>query len=276
VILWKTPSVLEVESAFFLFSTWNNQWAHFLSELYPRLAFLDRLPTDRPICLPVLENLDPHILALIESRTAQYPQVQLLPIDARTAVRARTLYHVELGTFLGNAGTFQSPFSIQISDSTNAFWKQTLSPAEGSSPAPRSGKLFIGRSGGRSLKNYEAVRSFFVAQGFEEVFPHRLSYAEKVALFRNATHVAGPLSSGFTNVVYCYPQISVLVLANVQRDADTLFTGFCKLMGHKLWFMTGIDSDLRDVNSDYTIDMNVLQTFFHSTFAPKAQGGSLV
>lgn len=104
-----------------------------------------------------------------------------------------------------------------------------------------------------------------MAQGFEEVFPHRLSYAEKVALFRSAAHVEGLLSSGFTNVVYCYPQISVPVLANVRRDADTLFTGFCKLMGHKLWFMTGIDSDLRDVNSDCTIDTNVLQ--------PKGDGG---
>ena len=73
-------------------------------------------------------------------------------------------------------------------------------------------RLYLSRTGAkfRRLVNEEEVVALFKAQGFEEFYPERHSFAEQVAAFRDAELVAGPHGAAFCNLLFCAEGTGVL------------------------------------------------------------------
>jgi len=246
--------------AFNLMGTYSHNWAHFWAQYYPKLSFLNDLPKLEEIDLIIPKNTDPHIKYLIEYELKNYPHIRTLEVDIESEIVCEKLYHVLLGTFLADDAYFPTPFAILISNSTVKFWNEkalVLVPKD----AKQYRKIFIGRTGGRSLKNYNEVLNFFIDKGFEEIFPHLLNIEDKIKIFSEAKYIVGPASSGFVNSIYSQSGTKILAFINSYRYLDTYGVKFSNYKKHESYFMTGKDDNLKDMNSNYEISLNDIKLF---------------
>ncbi|NIE80416.1 DUF563 domain-containing protein [Asaia sp. As-1742] len=69
----------------------------------------------------------------------------------------------------------------------------------------RQRRLYVSRerSSTRVTLNESDVRQAFEGYGFETIFPEDMTIVQQCAVFSGATHVAGPLGAGLTNVAFC-------------------------------------------------------------------------
>jgi len=258
--LAKKKDKIHSKVTFNLMGTYSHNWAHFLSQYYPKLSFLNDLPKDEDIDLIIPKNTDVHIKYLINFELNKCPNINILEVDIESEIVCEKLYHVSLGTFLGDEACFPTPFAILISNSTIKFWdKKAMQLAPSNSKQYR--KIFIGRKGSRSLKNYTEVLNFFADLGFEEIFPHLLNIEDKIRIFNEAKYIVGPGASGFANSIFSQSGTRILAFMNSFRYLDTLLHGFSDYKNHEFWFMTGKDDNLKDMNSSYEINLNEIKLF---------------
>lgn len=249
--------------AFSLLGTISYHWAHFLAQYYPKLMFLENLPKDEEIDLIILRNTDPHIKFLIENEVKKFTKLKIVEVDEESEIICKKLYHVSLGTLLADDGYLPTPFAILLSKSTLQFWKEKaleLVPKE----SVQYRKIYLGRSGGRSLKNNDHIREFFVNKGFEEVFPHLLPIEDKIKIFSEAKHIVGAGSSAFANTMYSKPGTKILAFINSFRYLDTFIPEFSNYVGHEFWFMTGNDENVKELNSCYEISLQEIMRFIEN------------
>jgi capsular polysaccharide biosynthesis protein len=66
-------------------------------------------------------------------------------------------------------------------------------------------RLLISRADSpfRRIANEAEVAEVLGAFGFETIVPGRMSFADQIAAFRDATHVVGPHGAGMANIVFC-------------------------------------------------------------------------
>lgn len=258
--LAKKKNRIHSKIAFNLMGTISFNWAHFLAQYYPKLSFFNNLPKLEEIDLIIPKNTDPHIKYLIGYELKNYPHIRVLEVDIESEIVCEKLYHVSLGTFLGDSGYFPTPFAVQISNSTIKFWDEKakeLVPKD----SKQYRKIFIGRTGGRNLKNYNEVLSFFIDKGFEEIFPHLLNIEDKIKIFGEAKYIVGPSSSGFVNSIYSQSGTKILAFINSWRYLGNYLVRFCNYKKHEFYYMTGKDDNLKDMSSSYEISLNDIKLF---------------
>ena len=260
ISLAEQKDIIHSKVAFNLMGTFSSNWAHFLAQYYPKLNFLNDLPKLENIDLIVPKNIDLHFKYLIEYELNHYPNINILEVDIDSKIICEKLYHVSIGTLLGDDGYFPTPFAVQISNSTINFWnKKAMELVPTDSNQYR--KIFIGRTGCRSIKNYNEVSDYFIDQGFEEIFPHLLNIEDKIKIFSEAKYIVGPWSSGFANSIYSQSGTKLLAFVNSFRYLDTYLSGFNNFKKHEFWFMPGKDDNLKDMNSSYEICLNEIKLF---------------
>ena len=62
----------------------------------------------------------------------------------------------------------------------------------------------------RACVNEDEVAEMFISRGFTEVFCENLTMKEKIAMFRAAKVVAGPIGGGMCNVIFSPPETKVI------------------------------------------------------------------
>jgi hypothetical protein len=86
-----------------------------------------------------------------------------------------------------------------------------------------SKKIFLSRKDAqyRNLPNEDEIFELFAQKGFVRYEASKLSVAEQIALFNNATHIAGATGSNMTNLIFSQPGTHFLTF--IQNFADRTF-----------------------------------------------------
>lgn len=66
----------------------------------------------------------------------------------------------------------------------------------------------------RRLVNEDDLVDYLASKGYVEIFTELLSTKEKIALFKEATHVVGPIGGGLCNVLFCGPQTKLISIVS--------------------------------------------------------------
>lgn len=66
----------------------------------------------------------------------------------------------------------------------------------------------------RKLVNEDELVYFLASKGYLEVFTELLSTQEKIALFKNCTHVVGPIGGGLCNVLFSKPETKLISIVS--------------------------------------------------------------
>lgn len=105
-------------------------------------------------------------------------------------------------------------------------------------------KLFL-RSGDHALVDDDQVAAWFVARGYLALSLSELPFAEQVALFTRASHIASFDSSTFTNLVFAVQAQTIVVLRKQKTPFDPMLALFVQDYDARIIFVDG-EADTND------------------------------
>ena len=177
----------------------SDNYGHMLADVAPKLINLARaelgpvrlhVPEDGRIYLPFLRDL-----------------VERLAIDAEFRIAApEELLRFEQAAFLTPVALHSRRKSAALRE-----LRELLLAAYGTGGSRR---LFVTRKPRekRTIANVVSVESIFAGCGFEIVHPRRLTIAEQVRLFSQASHIAGPVGAGMANMLFAPNSAEILLI----------------------------------------------------------------
>ena len=239
-------------------------WAHFIVEYLPKLYLLPEiLKVESDVLTVILPNYpDPQVREIVYEYLKKLDGVKVLELNEGETVVCDTLYHIDNTAWLSECIEYTSPIDGIIPKYVADSLKQNLLSAyafcetnSDMKASDKTDKLFLARNNYRNLVNYAEVETFFINKGYKVVYPHKLSLVEKIKLFRNASLIAGPMSSGFTNVIFSKSGTKVLMMMNFQKIFESYFGFVADNFGIDITNICGTDENSKDFNSSYYIPL---------------------
>ena len=243
----------------------NNSWSHFLALVLPKIQLLGKLSVNKSITVITNEIRDQQILELIKIEISEYKNIELVILKKGESVDCEKLFHVDLDSYIAIHGFLSSSHSVFISKFTREYWfklKNKLVYKNNKQDI----KLFIGRRGKRNASNYKLVRDFFINKDFVEIFPEDYTLQKKANIFNSASHVVGPGSSGFTNIIFCQQKTKVVWFLNFARTCDTYLSTYCVENNIDFCSIVGDDEIPEDLDTNYYLDIELIKSYFNDAY----------
>jgi capsular polysaccharide biosynthesis protein len=263
VRLISAKSILKFTNVFHINGVNLNNWAHFLAEYFPKLSFIKEIAHEcDELNIILFDGIDRHILGMIEKFISEFENVKIIVVPLNSEVFASTLYYVRSDTYLGDLGVLQSQYHIRMSDHTAQFLVNVGQQKKMIKNNNKYGeRIFIGRKGKRGISNYNEVLDLYKKYNFVEIFPHEFELEEKIYIFSKAIYIAGPLSSGFSNIIFGENIREIFILTNCMRHDDMYLTKISNIKNINLEYFLGKQNDYASADSDFYIDMDQLSRY---------------
>lgn len=225
VFLVNTIKKVRLDIGFSMCGVHMTSWGHFVGNFLPKLASLTNIHNCEDVTIILPKSVDAHIKEMVTITAQNYGVNKIIFIEDSEAVVCKQLYYCSGPSFVVDHADYIQPYDQHLSDwALSKIRVITAIPPFHSEVSNTSSKLFIGRRGYRMLKNWEEVEQYFIQNGFEVIFPHQLSLMDKISKFSNATHICGPWSSGFANVIFCKPGTKILAFCNIARIMESFLS----------------------------------------------------
>lgn len=246
-------------------------WSHFLVQFLPKLYYAEEaglLENNITVILPCYK--DHQVKELVMQVLNQYPKIKIHEVNegARNPIRCERLYYIPTASALLNHAAWVAPFDIVIPKRViDILHQKVIKPRidKIATNTPNHDKIYLVRRAGantiaKTMANVPDVEKYFADKGFYFVEPHLLTLEEKVNLFYHAKEIAGPLSSAWTNVIFCNGAKGIM-FAPLCRTLDAYF-GYIKKVGMKEWIIvTGTDED-HSIHSNYCIPIRKIDAAY--------------
>ncbi len=228
---------------------------HFMHEHLSRLAVLDELGVDRSgMRYAVGSGLQPYqrellgLLGIGEERLVEMPDDGVLAFATLLAPLP-----------LGRGGNFTSPLMAR--------WARNRLVQACGARQGGGRKLFLSRArtSRRRIVNEAEVFEVCAAYGYELIYPEELGAREQVALFSQATHIAGSGGAALTNMLFMPPGGQVLLMNNLYMPPQVrnmYFEPLSRACGHSFSVLSGEPAAFptdRAIDADVHIDVSALR-----------------
>ncbi len=234
-----------------------SNYAHWLSEVLPRIAMFCTDSRFRHIPLIVNEGLHPNIMESLLLVAGEGREIITLPVGR--ALKLEKLYVTSVTGYVPfeprkkrSSRNFHGVFHPQAFAALNARLAALRVPAAGEAWPER---IYLRRScTQRQITNAEEIETLLVARGFATIEPERLSFAQQVRLFTQARVILGASGAALSNAIFCQPgaQVGILIAVNTR-----LLYGYWSNMlvpgGVRLGYMAG-ERTQQGVHSGFTIE----------------------
>lgn len=255
-----------LDAGLMMFGLQSKNYGHWLLEFVPRLLWFNdpACPSDFPICIDDhMPATHRQIVELLDERGRQ-----ILPLPARAA-RFRELGVAPVPTFFPFDSRPGVPVydAIWPADVLGAMRRAVLDQlaARGLDLRPSGRKIFLSRRGfaQRQLLNEAEIIDVLTRQGFEVVYPEKLSFSEQVGLYHNAAIIVGSASSALTNCIFCSNTTKVVALIHSNNSFNFRgYTSMIKSGTERLVFVRGhteTNEGLHPFHAHYSVDLNLMK-----------------
>lgn len=135
-----------------------------------------------------------------------------------------------------------------FSPNSYRYLRRKLSDAIADVPSkiPLSERVYVSRSDApvRRIVNEETLLSELSTRGFESYILSEHSVADQIRLFQQASHVAGPMGAGLTNIAFSEDADVVTIFGD---DLNACYFTQSQGLGHRFAYVRGepVDGDIR-------------------------------
>lgn len=260
VLLKNGVAETHIKCGFALTGVHVNSWGHFIGNFLPKIAALESISeSELQVLLP--SNVDSHIQEVVEYCVRQHGSFKIIFVPPEKKIRCEKLFYCSSPSFIADHALFMHLSFVNISRFSKSKVYEYAKSLKKDRVVGHRKKLFIARNSSRNIKNYQEIETFFSGLGFYIVQPHLLSLDDKISLFSGATHIAGPGSSGFLNMIFCQSGARALVFNNFSRTLD-LYDDLLRdqsLFAHDVTVLIGVDTLPGNIHSEFTIDIDTIK-----------------
>jgi capsular polysaccharide biosynthesis protein len=261
---------MNLEAAISLLGQCAGNYAHFMTEVLPKLLVIDQL--DGYKALPILVDawINPKHIAAI--RHFNRHNRKIIEVHIGQPVRCQTLVDVsptaytppEYRSFVERRIVERTPahvhrFSTFAMDLLRRAARETR-------PAAGVGRrIFIARKpdaygNGRNITNIITIENIARREGFDVIEPGALTIAGQIAVFRDAEVIIAPIGGALANTIFTKPGCRIICLSAYYKDADYYYySNFASALGHDIKFVLGPQIKTPGVHPfhhNYRIDMD--------------------
>jgi Glycosyltransferase 61 len=241
LVVDRHPSEVEIASSFLDACAPN--YAHWTTEILPKIAVFCALKEYEDVPILIDANLHPNILQSVAACVG----------EARTVIQVPQSRRVSVAKLITLSVCGYVPFEPRnkkvLGTSQGVFRPEALSqiPKIIANRIPSSSreikwpkKVFLRRTAlARQAINAPAIEDYLVSIGFKVIEPERLDFYQQVCMFQNVDVIVGVTGAAFANVIYCRPETKVCILIG-------------ELYGTSYWYWAGI-AQTNDIKISYVL-----------------------
>jgi capsular polysaccharide biosynthesis protein len=193
----------------------SQNYAHWLTEVLPRIAVFCSLETHRQVPIIIDDGLHRNIMESVSLVAGQDREVIILPKGR--AITATALYVTSVTGYVpfdrrdtnaeNHSNGMFSPGALdlvrkRVREHTRMLDTQSL---------PK--RIYLRRSSNyRRLVNEEEIEKTLVEYGYTVLAPESLSFLQQAAVFERAESIISPTGASVTNAVFCPPESEIKIL----------------------------------------------------------------
>jgi capsular polysaccharide biosynthesis protein len=251
------------EAAAFLDATASN-YAHWLTEVLPRIAVFCSVEQHANVPIIVDDDLHPNImesLALVvgndrEIITLAVSRALNVDILHVTSMAGYVPFERRNTKLLGHShGQFSSlAFDLLRKKLLSFIDKRTLLDF------PR--KIYLRRkSEARKITNANEIEELLVDKGYVIVEPEKLTFLQQLALFSSVDEIVAPSGAALANLIFARPDARVHILIGKYDDTSYWYwQNMARAAGKQVVYSFGQISDSQStIHSDFAIDPKVFR-----------------
>lgn len=220
-----------------------NNYFHWLFDVLPRLAIVQKKISLSKINFILFPNI---------SQPFQKETIKLLNLKKKS-LSAIKFRHLELSKVYATNHPYIFTKNSHKDSQKIPYWISKWLKKKFikfSSNKYKFKKIFIDRreGRGRSILNYEEIRSYLNSKGFKFIFLEEYSFKDQISIFNNAKIIIGLHGAGFANLVFCKNNTKVIELRtattgsqirNIAKQNNLRFQSICGLSKLKTTIQQG-------------------------------------
>jgi capsular polysaccharide biosynthesis protein len=233
-------------------------YAHWLTEVLPRIRLFCTLPSSAGVPLIVNDGLHLNIMESLRAVAGDGHEIVVSP--TAFSVQVEHLYVVSVTGYV----PFQRRTN-RLKDHSHGLFsprgllslRECLQQNMKCSPRGSQRRIFIRRNSGiRNLANAREMEQILTARGFSAIEPERLTFAEQVAVFSNADVIVGATGAAFGNLIFCRPSTQIVILISDYKYMPYWYwQNMACAVGNKVIYVLGKCSGVTPhLHSNFTVN----------------------
>lgn len=264
------PEYLEIAANFV--DACASNYAHWMTEVAPRIALFCRRPEFDGVPLIVNDGLHPNIMESLAAFSMGKHPIILLPTGR--SVKVSQLLVVSCAGYVPFEPRGEPAKLSHGKFNSVAFelMRHICSTPLQSEPPARM--IYLRRNSGvRRLTNSQAIEALLVRRGFAVVEPEKLSFAEQVHIFREAEVIIGPTGAALANIIFSETRAHIAVLISQQEDIIYWYwQNIARASGKSVSYVFGNNVDIFkwNVHADFEVSLDSVIEFVKDLGIPSA------
>jgi capsular polysaccharide biosynthesis protein len=261
----RTPAKIE-EAATFIDACASN-YAHWLSEVLPRIASFCSVKKFENIPIIVNHGLHKNIMESLAFLVGQEREIILLPVGR--SIKVKRLYMTSVTGYL----PFEQRGKPEVNFSHGLFSpspldlirKQVFALLNELQVQDFPRKIYLCRNSSvRKLNNSLMIEREFALCGYVFIEPEKLSFIQQVVLFANAKEIAAPTGAALANALFCKTGTRIAIF--MSKHENMIYRYWLNMFSpfkFRITYVLGeIDADNSlGLHGDYSLALNDVKDF---------------
>lgn len=263
----KTDSVKKAVS---LLGSCTGNYAHWLTEILPKLLLVDSVQDWEDYPLLVDAWIHPNFVRSIELFSKYRREIirikrwEMVEVESLIEVTPPAYIPPEYRYFLQTKelsapDSAEFPFSAPALDMVRNAAHEAIGGIDRNAPT----KLYLFRSpescgNTRQVTNIDDIEYIIKKFGYTMLDPAKLRLEDQIRVFSSARKIVSPLGAALANTIFTPPGCKVLGLAPWYHNANYyFFSNFMGALGHTMFYALGLQADQwgHVVHKNYEIDI---------------------
>jgi|GEM_PF-704389 len=248
----------EVEIAASFLDALASNYAHFITEILPRIAIFAQMQEYKEVPILINANLHPNILNAIAIVSGNDRKIIFVENSVSIAVKHLIVIsptgYVQFERInkksLNNCHGLFSP---------QAFAELKKQIIQNSPPANKEypKKIYLRRrNAARSIENNYELEEHLIAGGFRVLEPDLIDFLEQTRIFANADIIVAPSGAALANIIFCRPQTKIIILMPRYRHTNYWYwQNMAKAAGCEVTYILGQEKS-KTIHSSFSVNID--------------------
>ncbi len=258
----KRPEYIDTAASFLDACAPN--YAHWMTEVLPRIAIFCSIGTLKGVPIVVNDNLHENIMESLFLIAGQ--EREIICIASGRFLNVRNLYVTSAAGYVpfdwrerDKPGKSHGKFSPKALELVR---KKIIEFSEAAAKREFHEKIFIHRNSGyRKVVNISEIEKELLSRGFKIIQPEKFSFLNQVRLFKNAKCIIGSSGAALGNIIFAKKHTKIIIL--ISKNINTSYWYWQNIAcacGNKISYVLGDPAG--DVNygihSDFLVNIEQL------------------
>lgn len=262
-----TPEHIPVAAVFL--DACSNNYAHWLTEILPRIAVFCSVEQYKSVPVIVDDALHPNIMESLALVIGNDREIITLPVGR--AINVGMLYITSVTGYVPferrNTKLAGHSHGLFSSSAFDLLRKELLSYNNALSPKDLPKKIYLRRkSRARNVTNSHEIEQLLIDNDYTIVESERLTFWQQFALFSNADEIVGPSGAALANLIFARPDARVVIL--MSKHKNMIYRYWLHMLAPlrvQVSYVLGIivGSHVNGIHEDYIVETQHLSELLH-------------